>query len=124
MAGLFSRIDTVILRVKNLKRARQWYEEVLELIPTYVGDGDHQIVVYKVGEETPLTIYQLQPDEVMPAKRFAISYPIFFAEDIVQVHAKLKSRGVDVGDIEDDGTVKFFGFRDTDGNRLEVCHWE
>lgn len=124
MAGMFSRIDTVIVRVKNLKKARQFYEEVLELTPTYAGNKDHPIVVYKVGEETPLTIYQLQPDEVMPAKRFASSYPIFFAEDIVQVHTKLKSRGVDVGNIEDDGTVKFFGFRDTDGNRLEVCHWE
>ncbi len=124
MSGLFSRIDTVILRVKNLQKARQWYEGVLQLTPSYVGDGDHQIVIYKVGEGTPLTIYQLQPDEVMPAKRFATGYPIFFAEDIVRAHVQLQSRGVEVEDIEDDGAVQYFIFHDPDGNRLEVCHWE
>lgn len=124
MAGLFSRIDTVILRVKNLQKARRWYEDVLELTPSYVGDGDHLIVVYKAGDGTPLTIYQLQPDEVMPAKRFATNYPIFFVEDIAETHAKLKSRGVEVEEIEDDGAVKYFIFHDPDGNRLEVCHWE
>ncbi|MFC4767346.1 VOC family protein [Effusibacillus consociatus] len=122
--ALFSRIDTVILRVKNIKKARQWYQEVLELNPTYAGDSDHRIVVFRVGEETPLTIYELHSDEVRPAKRFSTTYPILFVEDIEATHAKLKSRGVEVEELQDDGSVKFFGFYDPDGNRLEACHWE
>ncbi|GAX91210.1 VOC family protein [Effusibacillus lacus] len=124
MAGLFTRIDTVILRVKNIKKARKWYEEVLELTPTFVGDDDYPIVIYKVGGETPLTLYQLGYDEVLPAKRFSTTYPIFFVENIEEAHSKLHGRGVDVEAIQDDGTVQYFVFRDPDGNRMEACHWE
>ncbi|WP_018132597.1 VOC family protein [Effusibacillus pohliae] len=122
--GLFERIDTVIVRVKNIRKARKWYEEVLELTPLYVGEDDHRIVIFKVGEETPLTLYELHSDEVMPARRFATAYPIFFTSDIEGTYEKLKSRGVEVEELQDDGTVRFFGFRDPDGNRLEVCCWE
>jgi catechol 2,3-dioxygenase-like lactoylglutathione lyase family enzyme len=124
MANLFSRIDTVIVRVKNIKKARQWYEEVLELAPTYVGDSEHRIVIFKVGDGTPLTLYEIGFDEVMPAKRFATTYPIFYVENIEETYDKLKSRGVELEEIEDDGNVKFFVFRDPDGNRLEACHWK
>lgn len=123
MASLFSRIDTVIIRVKNIKKARKWYEEVLELSATYVGEDDHRMVIFKLGE-TPLTLYEIDASEVMPAKRFSTTYPILFVNNIEEAHEKLKSRRVAVEELQDDGVVKFFGFRDPDGNRLEACFWE
>ncbi|BCJ87046.1 VOC family protein [Effusibacillus dendaii] len=124
MAGFFKRIDTVLLRVKNIKKACRWYQEVLGLEAAYIGEDDHRIAVFKIGEgETPLTLYELHSDEVMPARRFSTTYPILFAENPETLYETLKNKGVEVEELEDDGRVTYFGFRDPDGNRLEVCYW-
>lgn len=123
MPGLFSRIDTVILRVKNIKKAARWYKEVLELTPVYEAENDQGMVIFQLGDGPPLTLYEIGYDEVMPAKRFSTTYPIFYVEDIEAVHSTLLQRGVEAGAIEDDGTVKYFRFRDPDGNALEVSHY-
>jgi catechol 2,3-dioxygenase-like lactoylglutathione lyase family enzyme len=123
MPGLFGRIDTVILRVKNIKKAARWYKEVLELTPLYEGENDHGMVIFQVGDGPPLTLYEIGYDEVIPAKRFSSTYPIFYVSDIEAVHSTLTERGVEAESIEDDGAVKYFRFRDPDGNALEVSHY-
>lgn len=111
---MFSRIDTVILNVKNLDDARKWYQETLELEEVFDG-GNH--VVFKVGQgETPITIIE--------GKTGASAVkPILFSEAIEETQLKLKGLGVEVGSLEQDGTVTFFSFSDPDGNKFEVCHF-
>ncbi|HYK74932.1 MAG TPA: VOC family protein [Pseudoneobacillus sp.] len=119
--SLFSKIDTVILRVADIVVAKKWYTEVLELTPSYESNGEHSIVILPIGNSSSITLYEWQQgDQQYPASS---SYPIFFAENIEDVHTKLSARGVEVSELQKDGTTMFFTFFDLDGNKLEVCHW-
>lgn len=121
--GIFTKIDTVIVRVGKLAEAQAWYEQKLGFRPSYIGEQE-RLVVFNVGGETPLTIYELKPGEMTEPQSTASSYPIFYADDIQAAHELLSARGVEVGPIEGepDGT-QWFAFKDCDGNQLEVCHY-
>lgn len=119
--SLFSKLDTLILRVANIGAAKNWYEEILELKPSYESNGEHSIVIFPIGNGPSITLYEWQQSEShYPASS---SYPIFFAEDIESVHEKLITRDVKISELQKDGTTTFFTFYDLDGNKLEVCHW-
>lgn len=49
------------------------------------------------------------------------SYPIFKTDDIESLRNQLLIREVKVGDIYDDGMVRYFNFFDPDGNVMEAC---
>ncbi|WP_442598914.1 VOC family protein [Neobacillus sp. D3-1R] len=119
--SLFSKMDTIILRVADIKAAKKWYEEVLEFTSSYESNGDHAIVIFPIGNGPSITLYEWQHDEShSPASS---SYPIFFAENIEEVHTKLTSRGVETSELQKDGSTTFFTFYDLNGNKLEVCYW-
>lgn len=120
---LFTKIDTVIMRVRNLEQARQWYEEKLGFKPGYV-DERERLVVFEIGGPTSLTIWEWKPGEAVPDTKQPSSFPIFYPEDVMEAHRTLAERGVDVGPIEGEpGSTQWFFFRDPDGNRMEVCHY-
>jgi catechol 2,3-dioxygenase-like lactoylglutathione lyase family enzyme len=111
---MFAKLDTVILNVKNIEDARKWYREVLELEEIYDG-GNH--IVFKVGQgETPITIIEGETGR-------STVKPILFSDAIEETQLKLKGKGVEAGELANDGTVTFFTFDDPDGNRFEVCHF-
>jgi catechol 2,3-dioxygenase-like lactoylglutathione lyase family enzyme len=111
---MFAKLDTVILNVKNLEKAKNWYKEVLELEEIYDG-GNH--IVFKVGQgETPITI--IEGEIGRPTIK-----PVLFSDAIEETQLKLKGKGVEAGQLEIDGTVTFFTFNDPDGNPFEVCHF-
>lgn len=84
-ASPFSRVDTVIVRVPDLDKARRWYEEKLGFEVGFVGKKE-RIVVFKTGGETSLTIYELKPGERKNTGEAPGSYPIFYASDIATAH--------------------------------------
>lgn len=117
---LFSRIDTVILRVRDLAQARAWYATALGLHPVFE-DPAEGLIVLGVGGTGSLTLWQLGPGETPPPQDAAGTYPIFAAADAAAERKALEARGVPVGDLAEGPGVRFFGFRDPDGNRLEAC---
>lgn len=117
---LFSRIDTLILRVRDLQRACDWYATTLGLTAVYT-DAEEGLAVLPVGESGSLTLWQLKKGEVPPARDAAGAYPIFAAADAAADHVALSARGVEVGELTEGPGVRFFTFRDPDGNRLEAC---
>jgi hypothetical protein len=68
-----------------------------------------------------LTLWQLKPGEVLPARGTCVPYPILVAADAAALHAELQGRGVAVERLQEGGGVRFFSFWDLDGNRLEAC---
>jgi catechol 2,3-dioxygenase-like lactoylglutathione lyase family enzyme len=117
---LFSRIDTIILRVGDLERARAWYAETLGLTAVF-HDEREGLAVLPVGESGSVTLWRLAPGEEPPARDAAGSYPIFASADAAADRGALLARGVDVGELAEAPGVRFFSFRDPDGNRLEAC---
>lgn len=117
---MFERIDTVVLRVRNLESARRWYEQHLHLTTTFV-DEHEQLAVLSVGEHHSLTLWQLKPGETAASSGVATAYPIFAASDARAAHEQLFGSGLHPEPIQDGPGIRFFGFRDPDGNRLEAC---
>ncbi|WP_067730826.1 VOC family protein [Oceanobacillus damuensis] len=115
--GLIDRIDTICLHVSDVKRASEWYEEILGFQTSFNGDG---YCVLDVGEGgIPLTLEKgdMQINGNQP-------FPIFFSEHIDQLYTFLAEKGVSVGELQSDGVNRFFDFLDSDGNRLQVCCWK
>ena len=121
-AGIFSRLDTVIVRVQDLEAARRWYEETLELTVRFAAPN---IVVFDTGGPTSLTLEDPGPDVSVRVSREgeARSYPIFYTGDIEATHHLLASRGVKLESIKEDGQVRYFAFWDLEGNYFNVCHF-
>lgn len=124
----------MIVRVRDLEKARLWYEEKLGLKAAFI-DETEKLAVLGTGGTTRLTIYQLKPREklVTPplafegsagGERVAGTYPILCAEDIKATYELLKSRGVAVEpEIHSGGGGQWFAFADLDGNKMEVCRF-
>ncbi|MFZ5814951.1 MAG: VOC family protein [Bacillota bacterium] len=116
MAQLFKRIDTVFFPVRNLEAAVSWYTETLGLSLRWKVEGYACLNL----AETPLTLVE-RGDAFTPVTHATFN---FYAADIDGVYNHLKAAGVVVDPaIADPPGVRYFGFQDPDGNRLEVCWW-
>ncbi len=121
--ALFSKIDTVIMRIRRLEDAQKWYEENLGLEVGY-RDAKERLVVFRVGGDTGLTVYEWKTGEGAAPSDAPGSFPIFYPHDLDEAHRRLSERGVRTGPIIGDGQgTRWFSFYDLDGNRLEACHY-
>jgi catechol 2,3-dioxygenase-like lactoylglutathione lyase family enzyme len=109
----------VVLRVRDLKSARAWYERVLEL-KVAEENSSGQTVVLDLGRGANLCLWQLGPDETPATTDIAASFPNFRSGDVEGIHGKLDGLGVTVTPLKDSGGVKWFSFYDPDGNRIDV----
>jgi cold shock CspA family protein/catechol 2,3-dioxygenase-like lactoylglutathione lyase family enzyme len=118
-AGIFDALNMVVMRVKDLRVARSWYERVLEL-PVVEENAAGQTVVLDLGRGANLCLWQLGPDEMLATAPTAAAFPNFRTGDVDGTHGKLEGLGVHVTPLRDTGGVKWFSFFDPDGNRIDV----
>jgi len=111
-------IDTVIVRVSDIERSKRWFQDRLELVSMW-DDPAMRLVVLDTGGPTSLTLWQT--DQAIANNRDTSSYPIFRISDATAARQELQNKGVDVGDVIEDGVVRYFQFYDPDGNVLEAC---
>ena len=111
-------IDTVILRVSDIERSKEWYTQKLGLNAIHQ-DEKLGLVVLDTFSPTSLTIWETE-EKIEPNPR-TTTYPIFSTIDAKDAHAQLKKRDVNVGEIITDHVVTYFTFYDPDNNVLEVC---
>lgn len=118
-AGIFDALNMVVMRVKDLRVARAWYERVLEL---HVSEENNagQTVVLDLGRGANLCLWQLGADETLATAPTAAAFPNFRTGDVDGTHSKLEGLGVHVTPLRDTGGVKWFSFFDPDGNRIDV----
>lgn len=118
LQSLLQGIDTVILRVTNFERSRDWYEHTLGLKPIWV-DAPMQLAVFDSNGPTSLTIWKTAtPPQINKA---TASYPIFRTPDARALRELLLSRGVKTEVLIQDDHVIYFVFFDPDGNVMEAC---
>jgi catechol 2,3-dioxygenase-like lactoylglutathione lyase family enzyme len=112
---------TTMVAVKDLGRARQFYEGVLGLTP--VGPKDPEVQVYQTGDSR-LAVYVSQYAGTNRAT--TLTWEVESVEDVVR---DLRSRGVEFehydlpetkrqGDVHVSGSIKNAWFKDPDGNIL------
>jgi CspA family cold shock protein len=118
-AGIFDALNMVVLRVRDLKSARAWYERVLEF-KVAEENASGQTVLLDLGRGPNLCLWQLGADETPATTELATSFPNFRTGDVEGVHGKLEGLGVTVTPLKDSGGVKWFSFYDPDGNRIDV----
>ncbi len=111
-------IDTVIVRVSDINKSKQWYQDKLGLTAVWE-DNNINLVVLDTGSPTSLTIWQT--DKKNSSDKETASYPIFRTVDAKTARQELQKRGVNVSELIDDVAVTYFYFYDTDGNVLEAC---
>lgn len=117
---LFERLDTVLIRVKSLLEAKEWYETRLGLVELFF-DDQQNLVVLDTGGSTSLTLWQLKEGEEVRIGGTAAVFPIFAVKDAHQAREVLLRQNVEVAEVITDGGVSFFTFSDLDGNQLEAC---
>jgi hypothetical protein len=120
VSPVFSRIDSVVLRVRDCGAAIDWYRSRMgfRLLFEHPAAG---VAVLDMGRGDSLTVWQLGPDEVRPSAHMAGTFPVFEAEDAPGQRAELIARGVKTSELRDAPPLRCFSFWDLDGNRLEAC---
>ena len=115
---LLQGIDTVIVRVKDIKASKKWYEEKLGLRSLW-DDPVSELAVLDTKSPTSLTLWQTA--QKISINKETASYPIFRTPDAASLRQELLNRQVIAGDVITDHLVSYFFFYDPDGNILEAC---
>jgi catechol 2,3-dioxygenase-like lactoylglutathione lyase family enzyme len=114
------------LAVKDLERARKFYEETLGLTKT--GEGDSEVMVFRSGA-TKVNVYRSQYAGTNQATALVWSV----GDRIETITKELKAKGVvferyDIpqlkaeGDLYVNGKMKVAWFKDPDGNILNLIN--
>ncbi|WP_273851599.1 VOC family protein [Guptibacillus spartinae] len=115
--SFFKGVYQVNIRVRNIKNAVNWYEEMLGLHVTKDYGGT---VVLGVGEgQTAICLIELKEGEELPSADVSGSYPVLH---LAEKHAEtfkneLRERCVSV---DEEAGVAHFKFYDPEGNKLEA----
>ena len=118
MNNLLQGIDTVIIRVSDIERSKEWYQSKLGLNPIYE-DAQMGLVVIDTKGPTSLTLWKTE--HKVDNNKQATSFPIFKTPDAKALQEHLLSKHVNAADLNEDESVKYFQFYDPDGNVLEAC---
>jgi catechol 2,3-dioxygenase-like lactoylglutathione lyase family enzyme len=119
----FSRIESIVLRVRSRHAAVAWYRESLGFEVVFE-DPAEGMAVLGVGKGSSLTLWELPAgQEGMPGTPGAISgtFPIFEAIDVRRHRLLLQGRGVATSELREIPGLRCFTFWDPDGNRLDAC---
>ena len=117
---VFSRIDSVVLRVHHREAAVDWYLARLGF-RILCEDAAAGVTVLDMGRGDTLTLWQLRGNEIAVIRNMSGTFPVFEATDAVAQRAELIARGVEASQVREVSRLKSFSFWDLDGNRLEAC---
>ncbi len=118
-AGIFNRLDTIIVRVKNLEESKNWYIENLSFFPVY-SDEESKIVVFDLAGTTTLTLWQIDENETLNNINRGNTYAVFNCDNAEQIYKSLKKKGIVVDNFTTSEDVSLFNFYDPDGNKFEI----
>ena len=116
----FTRIESVVLRVRSRQAAVAWYRATLGLQVLFE-DAAEGMAVLNVGQGCSLTVWELSSGEAGASGETSCTFPILEAIDARAYRLHLQSRGVVTSELRETAGLRCFTFWDLDGNRLDVC---
>ncbi|BCC56589.1 VOC family protein [Bacillus cereus] len=108
------RIETVFIRVSNLKKAIDWYKQVFDLSIKW---ETKKAVALKLGE-TDITL--VEENEIVPPSDSTFN---LFTDDIKGLHSHIKKLDIPVSEIKTWNKLRYLSFYDKDQNKIEVCNY-
>ena len=117
-AKLLQGIDTVIVRVSDIQKSKDWYVNQLGLQVSWENAGMGLVVLDAFG---PTSITLWQTDQKMALNKHTAAYPIFRTADAAALRQALMQKNIEVSDLISDSHVHYIIFYDPDGNVLEAC---
>lgn len=115
---LFEGIDTIIIRVTDLRKSIKWYTQKLGLKVIFEDAAMH-LAVLDSGSDVSITLWETT--EKIITNRNTNSYPIFKSSNASRDYSILEMRKVKTDMLHEADGVTFFNFYDPDGNILEAC---
>jgi catechol 2,3-dioxygenase-like lactoylglutathione lyase family enzyme len=120
MKKVISFQDAVVVEVRDVAAAQQWYSEKLGLRYSSTEVEQASVVLGYSDDDAELYLVEISGNERSEGQ--SGKPPIIFASKLAAAHEYLSSRGVAVGPLQtDSGGNRFFRFRDLEGNELEIC---
>jgi catechol 2,3-dioxygenase-like lactoylglutathione lyase family enzyme len=116
----FSRIESIVLRVRSRQAAVAWYRESLGFEVVFE-DPAEGMAVLGVGRGCSPTLWELPAGEEGTPGAISGTFPIFEAIDIRRQRLLLQGRGVATSELREIPGLRCFTFWDPDGNRLDAC---
>lgn len=110
-----NRIDIVSIPVKDQQSAKVFYTEVLGFSVTRdnpMGPEQRWIELVLEGAETSITLVTWF-DSMPPG---SVQGLVLDTDDLLTAHSQLKSKGLDISDVEDAPWGRYATFKDPDGN--------
>lgn len=123
MSNFVTKIATIEIPVTNLKRAIEFYREVLSLEASYVGEKD-AMLAFKERSMPKIYLVETKSNERLSFKNTHTgtnhSVIDFYTSSLEEFYHSLKERKIEVGTLNIDKESGFggFGFKDPDGNLL------
>jgi predicted enzyme related to lactoylglutathione lyase len=117
------KLPAVFVHVRDLRRAAEFYTQLLGLSYNDKADYGNGIYVLQLANGADLLLDANHAQQAKPNGTFAMHATCMFAtEDIEAAHAWLQSQDVEiVTELYRDPNVAFFNFKDPDGNIQMIC---
>ena len=117
------KLPAVFVHVRDLRRAADFYTQLLGLAYDPKADFGNGIYVIQLPNDVDLILDSSHSHHVQENNGFEMHATCMFAtQDIDAAHGWLEAQGVEiVTDLYHDPNVAFFNFKDPDGNIQMIC---
>jgi catechol 2,3-dioxygenase-like lactoylglutathione lyase family enzyme len=112
------RLASIVLRVRDLERAREWYESRLGLRVREVHEAS-RLALLDVGSTVPLCLWELRADEGRNTARGGDVFPVLLVDSAEEMRTSLMTGGTTCGPLVEEPVCWRFSVHDPDGNRLD-----
>ncbi len=117
------RLELVPVPVSDVDRAKAFYEKIFGNVhDTQVMPGMRVVQFTPPGSSCAI-VFGTGMGEISAMKPGSVKGLHLVVKDIDEARDALVARGVDVGDVQDIGGVKYAWFNDPDGNSWGLQQW-